>query len=101
MPGDKNGPVGVRIPRELGGTIKAGNGGNKTQAVVLHLIRQLPKPPRGSRYHIFLNNLFISTKLVEYTRAQGIGITGICRDNRGVIQELLDLKKSDKKDVIK
>jgi hypothetical protein len=31
MPGDKNGPVGVRIPRELGGTIKAGKGGNKTQ----------------------------------------------------------------------
>ena len=101
MPGDKNGPVGVRTPRELGGTIKAGKGGNKTQAVVLHLIRQLPKPPRGSGYHIFLNNLFISIKLVEYTRAQGIGITGIYRDNRGVIQELLDLKKSDKKDVIK
>jgi hypothetical protein len=101
VPGDKNGPVGVRTPRELGGTIKAGKGGNKTQAVVLHLIGQLPKPPRGSGYHIFLDNLFVSTKLVEYARVQGIGITGTCRDNGGVIQELLDLKKSDKKDVIK
>jgi hypothetical protein len=42
----KNGPVGVRTPRELGGTKKAGNGGNKTQAVVLHLIKRLPKPPK-------------------------------------------------------
>jgi hypothetical protein len=36
IPGQKNGPLGVRTPRELGGTIKAGNGGNKIQAVVLH-----------------------------------------------------------------
>jgi hypothetical protein len=77
--------VGVRTPRELGGTIKAGKGGNKTQAVVLHLIGRLPKPPKGSGYHVFLNNLFVSTKLVEYARAQGIGITGTCRDNGGVI----------------
>jgi hypothetical protein len=26
VPGDKNGPVGVRTPRELGGTIKARKG---------------------------------------------------------------------------
>jgi hypothetical protein len=101
VPGIKNGPVGVRTPRELGGTIKAGKGGNKTQAVVLHLIGRLPKPPTGLGYHVFLDNLFVSTKLVEYARAQGIGVTGTCRDNGGVIQELLDLKKSDKKDVIK
>jgi hypothetical protein len=101
VPGDKNGPVGVRTPRELGGTIKAGKGGNKTQAVVLHLIKRLLEPPQGSGYHVYLDNLFVSTKLVEYARAQGIGVTGTCRDNRGVIQELLDLKKSDKKDIIK
>jgi hypothetical protein len=40
----KNSPVGIYILRELGGIIKAGNGGNKTQAVVLHLIKRLPKP---------------------------------------------------------
>jgi hypothetical protein len=39
--------------------------------------------------------------MVEYARSQGISITGTCRDTRGVIQELLDLKKMDKKDVIK
>jgi hypothetical protein len=30
IPGEKNGPVGVKTPKELGGTIRAGNGGNKT-----------------------------------------------------------------------
>jgi Transposase IS4 len=101
VPGDKNGPVEVRTPRELRGTIKARKGGNKTQAVVLHLIGRLQKPPPGSSYHVFLDNLFVSTKFVDYARAQGIAITGTCRDTGGVIQELLDLKKSDKKDVIK
>ena len=100
MPGNKNGPLGVRTPRELRGTVKAGKGGNKTQAVVLHLIKRLPKPPKGSGYHVFLDNLFVSTRMVEYARSQGVGITGTCRDNRGVIQELLDLKKKDKRDII-
>jgi len=56
--------VGVRTPRELGGTIKAGNGGNKTQAVVLHLIKRVPKPPEGSGYHVYLDNLFVSTRFI-------------------------------------
>ncbi len=30
IPSVKKGPVGVRTPRELSGTKKAGNGGNKT-----------------------------------------------------------------------
>jgi hypothetical protein len=33
------------------------------------LIGHLLKPLKGSRYHIFLNNLFVSTKLVEYAHA--------------------------------
>jgi hypothetical protein len=100
IPGQKNGPVGVRTPRALGGTIKAGNGGNKTQAVVLHLIQRLPEPPKGSGYHVYLDNLFVSTRFVQYARSQGVAITGTCRTNGGVIQELLDLQKSDRKDVI-
>ena len=69
VPGEKNGPVGVRTPRELGGMIKAGNGGNKTQAVVLHLIKQLPSPPKGFGYHVFLDNLFVFTRFIKYTRS--------------------------------
>jgi hypothetical protein len=101
VPGQKNGPLGIKTPRQLGGTLRRGKGGNKTQAVVLYLVSRLPKPPKGSGYHVFLNNLFVSTRFVEYARSQGVGITGTCRDNRGVIQELLDLKKKDKSDVIK
>ena len=100
IPGIKNGPVGVRTPRELGGTIKQGNRGNKTQAVVLYLINRLPKPPKGSGYHVFLDNLFVSTKFVQYARSQGVAVTGTCLTDSGVIQELLNLYKKDKKDVI-
>jgi hypothetical protein len=100
VPRQKNSPLGIKTPRKLGGTIKAGKGGNKTQVVVLYLINRLPKPPKGSGYHVFLDNLFVSTRLVEYTRSQGVGITSTCKDTKGVIQELLDLKKKDKSDVI-
>ena len=100
IPGIKNGPVGVRTPVALGGTKRDGNKGNKTQAVVLHLINQLPKPPEGSGYHLFLDNLFVSTRFVEYARSQDVAVTGTCRTDAGVIQELLDLKKLDNKDVI-
>jgi hypothetical protein len=93
IPGEKNGPVGVRTPRELGRTIRAGNGGNKTQAVVLHLIKRLPKPPQGSGYHVFLDNLFVSTRFIEYARSQGVGVTRTCRDKSGINQELLKLKR--------
>jgi hypothetical protein len=51
-------------------------------------------------YHVYLDNLFISTRFVKYTHSQGIGVTGTCRDTSGVIQELLDLKKKDNKDII-
>jgi hypothetical protein len=101
VPGQKNSPLRVKTPRELGGTLKQGKGGNKTQVVVLHLVNQLPKPPKGLGYHVFLNNLFVSTRIVKYSYSQGIGITGTCRDNARVIQELLDLKKEDKSDVIR
>jgi hypothetical protein len=54
IPGVMNGFVGVRTPRELGGTIKEGKGGNKTQAGVLHLLKRLPKPLEGSDITSFL-----------------------------------------------
>jgi hypothetical protein len=85
VPGLKNGPIGVRTPYKLGGTKKEGKGGNKTQAVVLHLISQLLRPPNDSGYYVFLNNLFISTQFVKYARAQGIAVTSTYRDTGGVI----------------
>jgi hypothetical protein len=69
VPGIKNGPVGVKILHELGGTIRAGNSSNKTQAVVLHLIKRLPRLPVGSGYHVYLDNLFVSMRMVGYARS--------------------------------
>ena len=78
VPGDKNGPVGIRTPITLGGIKRAGNGGNKTQVVALYLVKRLLKPPPGYSYHVFLNNLFISIRIVEYAYSLGIIIIGIC-----------------------
>jgi hypothetical protein len=64
----KNGLVGVRTPYKLGGTKRDGNRENKTQAVVLYLLKRLPTPLSGSRYHVFLDNLFVSIKFVQYAR---------------------------------
>lgn len=85
MPRVKNRLVGVYILLELRGTKKARKGGNKTQAIVLHLISRLLKLSFSFLYHIYLDNLFVSTKFVKYAYAQGIVVTGICKDIRGVI----------------
>lgn len=95
VPGQGNGPVDVLTPRELGGT-KAGKGGNKTQAVVVKLVKSLPR--KG--FHIFLDNLFTSTKLLEYLRSLGFGVTGTARTTSGMIQELVDIMKNDKNDTL-
>ncbi|CAM6031685.1 unnamed protein product, partial [Sphagnum compactum] len=60
----------------------------------------LPEPPAGSGYHVFLDNLFVSTKFVQYARSQGVAVTGTTRTTSGIFKELLDLYKMDQKDVI-
>jgi hypothetical protein len=100
IPGAGNGPVDTPTPPELGGVKRSGKGGNKTQAVVLKLLQRLPDPLTGYGYHVFLDNLFVSSKFVAFARQLGFGVTGTCRTNSGIIKELLDLKKSDKNDVI-
>lgn len=99
-PGEKNGPIGVKTPRELGGSKKEGKGGNKTQAVVLHLLQRLPRPSNSLNYHCYLDNLFVSTKFIIYARKLGYGITGTCRPNSGIVKDLIKLKESDKDDHI-
>lgn len=97
-PGESNGPVDTLTPVELGG-IKNGKKGNKTQAVVAKLIGQLPNKGRG--YHLWCDNLFVSTRFLEYMRSQiGCGVTGPARTNAGFLQEILDFKASDKNDKV-
>jgi hypothetical protein len=64
--------------------------------VALKLIESLP----GHGYHIFMDNLFTSTKFFELLRARGFGATRTCCTKSGVVEELVERKKSDKKDVI-
>jgi hypothetical protein len=42
IPGEGNGPVGIKTPTALGGTKRDGNRGNKTQAAALALLERLP-----------------------------------------------------------
>jgi hypothetical protein len=64
IPGKGNGPVGVRTPRELGGSVRNRKGGNKTQAAYLELLKRLPR--KG--YQVFVDNLFTSTRFFELLR---------------------------------
>jgi hypothetical protein len=96
IPGKGNGLVRVKTLRELGGIARAGNRGNKTQAVALSLIKRLP----GKGYHVFIDNLFTSTKFLELLRSRRYSVTGTCRTNAGILTELIKINKSDKNDII-
>ena len=87
-----DGPQGIgKVPKPLGK--------NKTAAVVVYLLKTLPKGPPGT-YSVTLDNLFTSTKLLVYLSAEGFGARGTARTNAGIHQDLLDYKKSDKNDII-
>jgi hypothetical protein len=90
-PDNKFGPVGIKTPEALKG-ILSGKEGNKTQAIVLYLFKQLPH----TRYYVYLNNLFTLYKLMKVLRACGFGATSTCQTNLGVISELVNIKKNDK-----
>ena len=77
-------------PRELGGT-KQGKGGNKTQAIVVKLMKQLPR----INYHLWVDNLFTSIRFLEYMRTLGYGVIGTVRLNGGILPELLEMAKKD------
>jgi hypothetical protein len=55
-------------------------GWNKTQAVVLDLVEDLPNCGKG--YVIWLDNLFVSSRLLSYLRWLGIGCAGTCRTTK-------------------
>jgi hypothetical protein len=90
-PGAKFGPVNVKVLRALKRSA-SGKRGNKTQAIVLHLLQQLPP----ARYHVILDNLFTSHKLIKVLRSHGFEATGTYQTNTRVISELVNIKKNDK-----
>jgi len=97
QPGLNKGPVNIRCPVELGGTKKAGNRGNRTQAVIWHMLKRLP---RTIVRHCFLDNLFVSYKFLAFMRQEGFAITGTTRPQSGVHKKLINIQKSDKKDIV-
>lgn len=77
------------MPLELSGN-KKGKGGNKTQAVVVHLLEQLPP----QRYIVYLDNLFTSNALLDYLRTLDFGVISTARIDAGIVQRLVDMKKN-------
>lgn len=79
----QKGPVNIKkVPKGL----------NKTNAVVLYLLNQMPKQP----YCVWLDNLFTSHNLMAMLREKGYGAAGTCRANSGVVQDLIDKKDAEK-----
>jgi hypothetical protein len=61
---------------------------------VVYLLEQLPATKHS--YHIYIDNLFTSTKLLKLLQKRGFAAIGTCRTNAGVLSELVELKKKDK-----
>ena len=76
------GPVGIKPPKGL----------NKTNAVVVRSLEALPKQP----YCAWLDNLFVSHKLLTHLRSKGFGAAGTARKNSGIVKKLAVLKESEK-----
>ena len=61
-----------------------------TQSMVARLVESLPK---GRRFHLYLNNLFICWRLCQYLKLRDIALTGTCRKGAcGYPPRLLALK---------
>jgi hypothetical protein len=77
-------------PPELGGS-KSGKGrkGNRIQAIILHLVENLPK----QQYILYLDNLFTSYKLFTLLRDCGYDTIGTYRVDLGVLKEFKDMKR--------
>jgi hypothetical protein len=78
-------PSSVTPLLQLGCTKREGKGGKKTQAVVVILMLQLPR----QEYHLWVDNLFTSTRFLEYMRTLGIGVTGTTQLNAGLLPKVL------------
>jgi hypothetical protein len=78
--------VEVKTLVELDSIKRDRSQGNKTQVVAFQLLESL----LGTGYYCFMDNLFISTRFLEFLRTKGYSTTNICRTNTGVISELLE-----------
>lgn len=66
---------------------------NPTQAVVIMLIKALPR----AIYHVFFDNLFSTARLLARLRDEEFGATATARINSGFFKPFVAAKKQDKK----
>ena len=74
-----------------------------TQAIVAHLLNQLPPPPTSDHsYHCFMDNLFVTPELFGLLRTRNIAAIGTIRPRRVTSKKLVAIKASEsKKDSIR
>jgi len=69
-----------------------------TQAIVAHLLNQLPLPLTPDHgYHCFMDNLFSTPKLFGLLRTKNIAATGTTRPRRVTSKQLVAIKASELK----
>lgn len=69
-----------------------------TQAIVAHLLSQLPPPPTPDHgYHCFMDNLFSTPELFSLLRTRNIAATGTTRPGRVTSKQLVAIKASESK----
>ena len=94
--GKNGGPIRVIVLLELGFSKKPKRQGNKIVVIVPYLLSLLPKPVI-SRYHVYLNNLFVSNILIRYLRLHRWAAISTYYKDSGIFKELIDLKTEDSK----
>src|SRR5437667_12911706 len=89
------GPVGLNTKEEYPDLAP-------TQAIVAHLLNQLPLPPTPDHgYHCFMDNLFSTPELFSLLHTRNIATTGTTRPRRVTSKQLVAIKASkSKKDYI-
>src|SRR5207247_1125570 len=69
-----------------------------TQAIVAHLLNQLPLPLTPDYgYHCFMDNLFSTPKLFSLLRARNIATIGTTRPRRVTLKQLVAIKAFESK----
>jgi hypothetical protein len=70
-------------------------GQNKTAATVLYLLQLLSKRSSDLLYIVWLDNLFLSTKLLRYLQQLGFGATDTACTNSGIYTDFVAKKQAD------
>jgi hypothetical protein len=94
MPGPKR--KRVTVGPQIKGFIPKRAKVSPTASVVPLLLQRLPDWDEY-KYHVYLDNLFTSSKLLIYCYGLHIGVTGTARAKAGVYVDIVEVHKTEKK----